>query len=217
MSANRRSFLGLLASFGGLAVARPLSAASVPDEPASTGTWDLSWIKQLKGKHKQVFAVSNITENLPLHVVVNYLDAHLEVFGLKHPDVNTVIGIARRAYPVNAVDELWAKYELGRRWEVKDPTTGEWAVRNVFMTNIPAAPGKVVGVRPLVDRGAIFWQCNNALGGIVRNLARETSQTPEAVRTELVAGLHPWVHLVPAHTMALGLCQEQGCSYEQIG
>lgn len=214
---GRRSFIGLLASFGGFAIARPLSAASVADEPGAAGTWDLSWIKQLKGKHRQVFAVGNIKDNLPLHVVVNYLDAHAEVFGLKFPDVNTVIGIARSGYPINAVDALWLKYELGRRWEVKDPKTGEWAVRNVFMEDVPAAPGKVVGVRPLIERGSVFWQCNNALGNIVRMLTRETSQTPEAVRAELVAGLHPWVHLVPAHTMALGLVQEQGCTYEQIG
>ena len=217
-STGRRSFLGALASITGLGLASRDAFAAADDVAfAGSSTWDLSWIKQLKGKHKQVFAVGNITDNLPLHVAVNYLDAHLEVFGLKYPDVNAVIGIARSGYPINAVDEIWAKYELGRRWEVKDPKTGEWAVRNVFMENMLAAPGKVVGVKPLLERGAVFWQCNNALGGVARILARETSQTPEAVRPELLAGLHPWVHLVPAHTMALGLVQEQGCTYEQIG
>ena len=34
---------------------------------------------------------------------------------------------------------------------------------------------------------------------------------------ELIAGLNPGVKLVPAHTMALGLAQEHGCTYEQIG
>jgi hypothetical protein len=218
-STGRRSFLGTLASFAGIGMATSSASAFAAADPMSTakGEWDLSWIKQLKGKHKQVFAVGDLKENLPLHVVVNYLDAHRDVFGLEYPKVNTVVGIARSGYPINAVDAIWAKYELGRRWEIKDPKTGEWAVLNVFMEDVPAAPGKVVGVRPLMQRGTIFWQCNNALGGIVRMLSRETSQTVDAVRAELIAGFNPGVRLVPAHTMALGLVQEQGCTYEQIG
>ena len=72
----RRSFLAALASFSGVALSRPAFAMPVSD------TWDLSWLDQLKGKHKQVFALSDLHDRLPLHVVVNYLDAHREVFGL---------------------------------------------------------------------------------------------------------------------------------------
>ena len=215
---GRRSFLGALASLAGVAVAGTRSPLSAEDAlTSSSDKWDLSWVKQLKGKHKQVFAVGNVKDNMPLHVVVNYLDAHQEVFGLKYPQVNTVVGIASSGFPINANDALWAKYEIGRKWELKDPKTGEWATRNIFMDAMPAAPGKVVGVNPLLARGTVFWQCNNALGFIIRRFARETSQTPETIRPEIVAGLHSHVRLVPAHTMALGLVQEQGCTYEQIG
>ena len=206
----RRSFLTALASFSGVAWARPAFAVPTPD------TWDLSWLDQLKGRHKQVFAIGPLKDHVPLLVVVNYLDAHREVFGLAHPDINAVVGIARQGFPINAQDVVWAKYDLGRRWDLKDPTTGEWARGNIYFDAMPAPPGKVVGVKPLQARGAIFWQCNNALNSIVRDFAADTGQPADVVRAELIAGLNPGVRLVPAHTMLLGLAQEHGCTYEQL-
>lgn len=209
---HRRSFLATLSSVAGLGFTWPFG------EPArNAGQWDLSWIDGLRGKHKQVFSVGSLVNHLPLHVVTNYLDAHLEVYGLEYPDINTVVGITDPGFPINVGDAIWAKYEIGRRWQIKDPQTDDWATRNVFMENVPAAPGKNVGVKRLQARGTVFWQCNNALGAIVRRFARETGQPAEAVRSELVAGLNPGVKVVPAHTMVLGLVQERGCTYEAIG
>jgi hypothetical protein len=87
-------------------------------------------------------------------IATNWLDAHQEVFGLKSPDVNAVIGISLRAFPLAGGDALWAKYELGRRFEMLDPSTSEWATRNLFLDQVPEyASWKVVGVRPLQARG----------------------------------------------------------------
>ena len=143
-------------------------------------------------------------------------DAHLEIFGLKFPDVNTVIGITDPGFPLNASDRLWVKYEIGRRWQIKDPETNDWATRNIFIANVPSAPGKVVGIKTLQSRGTIFWQCNNSLGVIVRRLARELHQPEETIREDLIAGFNPGVKLIPAHTFMLGLCQERGFTYESI-
>jgi len=208
----RRSFLTALASLSGVALTRASRAAPTP----ASDTWDLSWLDDLKGRHKQVFAVGALRDRLPLHVVVNYLDAHHEVFRLAYPDINAVVGIARQGFPINFSDAVWAKYELGRRWELKDPTTGELAKRNIYVDAMPAPPGKVVGVKPLQARGAIFWQCNNALNTVVRELAADLGRPAEPIRAELLAGMNPGVKLVPAHTMALGLAQEHGCTYEQL-
>lgn len=215
---NRRSFMTALGSIGG---ASALTAALPPRPPGAgsqkpAGPWDLSWLDTLTGTHKQIFAPGELRGHQPLHVVVNYLDACQEIFGLSFPAVNTVMGIAR-ALPINAVDAIWAKYELGRLYELKDPDTGEWARRNVFLDKMPAPAGKVVGVKPLQARGTIFYQCNNALGGVAARLAEEFKRPPADVRADLLAGLNPGVKLVPAHTLLLGLCQERGCTYEQIG
>ncbi|HJQ21461.1 MAG TPA: hypothetical protein VJ867_14020 [Gemmatimonadaceae bacterium] len=216
MSSSRRSFLGALGSLLGVGVVG--HELRFRDAPAPTGAWDISWLDALTGKHKQIFTAPSLVTHLPLHVVVNYLDAFEEVYGLRFPDVNTVVGITQPLFPLNVNDATWSKYDVGRRWQIKDPKTGELATSNIFMENVPAGPGKVVGIKPLVARGTVFYQCNNALGGIARQLARELGKASDwqDIRADLIAGFLPRVKLVPAHTFMLGLCQERGFTYESI-
>jgi len=218
VTTNRRSFLGVLSALGGAAVLRPIDAnasgARARQSLAASGEWDLSWLDQLQGKHKQVFDMG-VPE---LKAPANYLRAFREVYQLEHPQVNGVVGIAYAAFPINAVDALWAKYELGARWKIDDYRTGKPATRNVFFEPRADASEAVreASVRTLHARGAIFWQCNNALNRIVEELSRATKQPFDAVRAELIAGFVPGVKLIPAHTMLLGLVQERGCTYEKV-
>lgn len=216
-SVDRRSLLSSLGALTGIAVleaARPAAVrAAAMHDRMPDGPWDLSWLDQLTGKHKQVFDCGNT--DLGLIVVTNYLDAAQEVFALSYPDVNTVVGIGHSAYPYNATDAIWAKYEVGRRWEIKDPVTGQWATKNIFVETSQRGK-KMVGIKLLLARGTIFWQCNNALNFIVNQFATDTHQPFDQVRAELVAGLNPWVKLVPAHTLLIGLSQEHGCTYESL-
>lgn len=220
---GRRPFIGTLASLAGMAAVSPGSALAATHHDtgagsaAASGTWDLSWLDTFKGKHRQVFAAGG-GGPVSLAVATNWLDAHEEVFGLKPPAVNAIIGISVRAFPINCADALWTKYELGRRFEIKDPATGAWATHNIFLDQVPEFAGwKVIGVRPLQGRQVIFWQCNNALTGHANRFAHEMQLDAKQVREELIAGLNPGVKLVPAHTMALGLAQEHGFAYEQLG
>jgi len=196
---HRRSFVAAVTAASGLAAVRP----ELPLEQ-TTGPWDLSWLDRLHGRHKQVFDLGTIDD--PLAIVRNYLDAHRDVFGLEYPRINTVVGIAGRAFPINVADAMWAKYGLGERWEVKEGAGGTWATRNIYAADVAA----------LQARGTVFWQCNNALNRISRELAAATNATFDTVRTDLVGALLPGVHIVPAHTMAVGLAQEKGCAYQRV-
>ena len=189
-------------------------AAAAQRQPVPQN-WDLAWLDQLKGRHKQLFDVGNmdITEDTPLRVPMNYFDTWRDVFGVEPPDVNVVIGIARGAFPMNASDALWDKYQLGERWGIKDPQTRKTATRNIFLGPTSGARGDTV--RELQARGAIFWQCNVALGAVAFQLANATGKTLQDVRAELVAGLNPGVKLVPAHTLLVGMSQERGFTYEK--
>jgi len=216
MARSRRSFIRVLSAVAGTAMLRPAEvrgSASYSRPLAATEEWDLSWLDQLQGKHKQVFDLG-VPE---LEAVANYLRAFRDIYKLEHPQVNAVVGIAYKAYPINAVDALWAKYQLGERWKITDYRTGLPATRNVFIESRADVPdfARDAGVRELQSRGAIFWQCNNALNKVVDELSRDTKQPFDAVRAELVAGLLPGVKLIPAHTMLIGLAQEHGCTYEK--
>ena len=213
MAYDRRSFLTTLAAAGALRTASVSAEASqTPNRPQ---TWDLSWLDQLKGRHKQLFDVGNmdIADDTPLRIPMNYFDTWRDVFQMQPPDVNVVIGVARGAFPMNASDALWEKYQLGEKWGIKDPKTRAIATRNIFLGKTSGGPGETV--RALQARGAVFWQCNVALGAVAFQLANATGKPFADVRSELVAGLNPGVKLVPAHTLLVGMAQERGFTYEK--
>ena len=217
---NRRSFLSSIGALSGLAIlskAEKLEAMP-PRIAAAASPWDLSWLDAFKGKHKQVFDFGDvdISEESHLVVVNNWLNAHKEVFGLESPEVNTIVGIAGHAYPINASDSLWENYPIGEHWKIKDPRTNTWAKRNVYNDPDQKNSRGSFDIASLVSRGTVFWQCNNAFGKVVSQLAKATGRPADKVRAELLAGMMPGVHLVPAHTMLIGLAQEHGFTYEAM-
>lgn len=218
---DRRSFLGTLGVAAGTATLHPMILAA--ERPRAIARhrpdgreWDLSWLEQLdRARHKQVFDMGSL--DWGLHVSTNYLNAFRDVMSLQYPDVVAVVGIASRAFPINASDALWKKYALGEKWDITDPATGKPAIRNVFAAE-PAPEGYRAedAIPQVVPRGTIFWQCHNSLMGLSEGFAHAAGVTTEAMYAELSAGLLPHVKIVPAHTMAIGLVQEHGASYEKL-
>ncbi len=208
---NRRSFVSVLASFAGLAALDVQASAQAPARGAApAGQWDLTWFDAFKGTHKQMYDYGTFElpgDTRPLRFVMNYLDTWRDVFGLEGPAVNTAVGASRSAFPINVSDAIWQKYKIGERWKIEDPATKQPAVRNIFLDGGPSS------IKALQARGTAFWQCNVALTAIAGQLAQGTGTAAADVRAELIAGLNPGVHLVPAHVMAIGLAQEHGFTY----
>ena len=208
---ERRGFLAR--AVAGLTALGMMPEMSHAAAPAAQGGWDMSWLDKLTGKHKQVFDFQDPTA---LRVIRNWLDAHEEVYGLKSPQVNAIIGITRPAFTVNASDALYQKFPLGELWKVNDPTTGKPALRNIYLAGGKTPMEQAATVSALQARGVIFWMCNNALHGVAAMIGDAVKRPEPEVYQELRAGLNSGVILVPAHTMLLGLCQERGCSYEAL-
>ena len=207
---SRRAFLSTLGALAGSAV---IPAVMEGQATQQGGGWDMSWLDRLKGKHKQVF---DFTNPMMLQVPRNWLDAHEQVYGLKHPDLSAVVGIGGPSFPVNATDAMYEKYPIGAEWKITDPSTGQPAMRNIFLDGIGTPDERENSVRALQRRGAIFWQCNNALHGVAARIAGAVNRPEPEVYAELRPALNPGVILVPAHTMLIGLCQERGCAYEML-
>ena len=217
---SRREFLGSVTAAtllvtGGQSLAAQPSPAATPVLRHGEDKWDHSWLERLTGKHKQVFDIEQIDPRALL-VVRNYLNAFRDVYGLQHPDINVVMGIAGAAYIMDFQDAIWEKFEFGKTHEVKDPRTGQHATRNIFRAASAGEPDHDATIEALQARGATVLMCNNRLKSVTARLAARTKTPPDELRAELIAGLLPGVVLVPAHTMALGLAQERGCSYEKL-
>jgi hypothetical protein len=208
---GRRSFFSAVASFAGLAMTR-VSAAQAPRNPpaAASGEFDVAWLEQMQGAHKQLYDLGSLDLSVdprPLRFARNFLDTFRDVYHLEYPDINTAVGISGPAFAMNVSDRLWAKYKLGERSKIMDPETKLPAVRNIFFDAGDAS------VKALQARGAIFWQCNVALGLISQQLATGFRMPVAEVRADLIAGFNPGVRLMPSHVMALGLAQERGFTY----
>jgi hypothetical protein len=210
---SRRSFMSLLTSVAGVTVMAADNTLAAQPPAGAAQNWDLRWIDELKGAHKQVFDLADAnpaSEPPPLRLPRNYLDAFRDVYHAEFPDVRTVVGISGHAFPVNASDRLWEKYALGERSTIIDPVTKKPAVRNIFMDD------GTLGVKALQARGTIFWQCNIALNAIAAQLAQARQLPVADVRADLLAGLNNGVRLVPSHVMAMGLVQERGVTYVKV-
>ena len=210
---NRRTFL---TTIGGLA-ALSSSPAGQGGQAPGANTIDIEWFDKLKGKHKQVFDLGSfdLSVDTPLRQPMTYLTAHRQISNIEPPDdLNVLVAISHKAFPMNAVDALWEKYRLGEFWNIKDPQTGKPSVRNVFTGPATGAPPATV--RGLQARGVIFWQCNMALSSVAAELAQKTGGKAPDIRADLAGGLLPGVRLVPAHTWAIGHVQELGFAYEKL-
>jgi hypothetical protein len=208
---NRRSFISIVASVAGLSAAR-VSSAQPPRGPsnAAPDRFDMAWLDQMKGQHKQLYDLGGLelaADPRPLRFARNFLDTFRDVYRLEYPGINTAVGISGPAFPMNASDRLWAKYKLGERSRIIDPTTTQPAVRNIFYD------GSDISVKAIQARGAVFWQCNVALGVIAEQLAAAFQAPSAEVHADLIAGLNPGVRLMPSHVMALALAQERGFTY----
>jgi hypothetical protein len=206
--------MSMLSWLAGVTAVQSVSSAAAAQAPTpSTANWDLGWLDDLKGQHKQVFDMADANpagEPPPLRLPRNYMDSFREVYKLEFPAVRTIVGISGRAFPVNASDRLWEKYALGERSNIIDPATKQPAVRNIFMDD------PTLGVKALQARGTIFWQCAIALNSIAQQLATARKLPVAEVRADLAAGLNSGVRIVPSHVMALGLVQERGVTYVKI-
>ena len=212
VSHGRRSFISVVASLAGLAAAR-VSAAQQPrnQSAAGSGRFDMTWLDQMKGKHKQLYDLGGLQladEPRPLRFARNFLDTFRDEYHFEYPDINIAVGISGPAFPMNASDRLWAKYKLGERSKIIDPATKQPAVRNIFYDD-----GSDISVKAIEARGAVFWQCNVALGAVAQQLATAFQMPVAEVRADLIAGLASGVRLMPSHVMALGLAQERGFTY----
>jgi len=206
----RRLFVGRVAAaiaaltgIPGIARAESLTTTLADDSQLD------AWIRQLKGKHRQLFDAVDVNDRAML-MASSYLDIYQNDFGAKLGEVNAVIGLHGLALNIGFTDAAWTKYAFGKSGNVIDPSTKEPAVRNLFAT------GGELSVDTLQKRGVVFLMCNNTMRRRSRALATERGETFEAVYKDLEASRLPGTILVPAMAVAISRAQENGITYIRV-
>ncbi|MBK5186693.1 MAG: hypothetical protein JJD97_00530 [Gemmatimonadaceae bacterium] len=216
-SSPRRTFLGRLAAgaaaFGATAFLPVTACASEKTDSTASDTTSKSteWPGQIKGKHKQLVDAFAYDEGFPLAFAYTFL--------LPYPATDqgaaiAVVVLRHFAFPMALTDNIWAKYKIGKTFNLIDPATKAPAVRNPLFH---ATPGTLVAddmaIDKLMARGTVFGACNVALHVLSSKLASNAGVTADEAAKEWAAGIIPGITVIPSGTWGVNRAQEAGCTY----
>jgi hypothetical protein len=204
------------AALGGCAPAsaRQVGFTTAPT-PKAGGKWDMSWIARLKPGKRVAFDTNDIQSGAALAWVDAYLAGAAEAYQTTD-DISTVLVLRHASVPIAVGDDIWSRLDLGDKNKLKDPTTGETAKRNPFVAYKAGDKHSLINARSgldtLIARGTIVLACNNALGGLVYQLAQKEKLDNAEARKQVLATLVPGVYLVPTGVFGIAAAQDAGCS-----
>jgi intracellular sulfur oxidation DsrE/DsrF family protein len=165
-----------------------------------------------------VFDAPEIAEGTVLHQARVFMQGYADVYGTADADTSAVLVIRHQAIPMVLDDAAWDRYGLGKRFKLKDPSTGKSARRNPFI-NVQAddqyslvwADG---GLDKLQARGAVVLACNLALGFFASTVVVKADKVDrDEAKRRAQAALLPGVTLQPSGIFAVARAEEAGCHY----
>ena len=186
--------------------------------------WDDSWFGRLTAKHKAIFDSPAIDDGLVLSHATGYITGMRDAVAAGPNDVQTVIVIRHQGIPMAFNDVIWQKYKLGEETKIKDPSTGEWALRNPYFMPAPAREGARARPAPVAGRpqtnlmwfasnGHILLGCDRATHGYAGTLAGKTGGNSQTIYDELKANVVTGLILQPTGVYAVHRAQEAGCTF----
>lgn len=219
---DRRGFLGTLAIGAGAvslaSLASPLKVVAETEEPLTSPEDPDAWFKQIKGKHRIVFDVTEPHDVLPFAWARVFLITNQQT-GSTEKECNEVVVLRHEAIPYAMENRLWEKYKLGEVFKITDPATNAPSVRNMFWQPkagdfvIPGIGNVQIGINELQDNGAMFCVCNMALTVYSSVIAQKENMDAVGVKKDFLSGILPGIQVVPSGVWAVGRAQEHGCTY----
>jgi intracellular sulfur oxidation DsrE/DsrF family protein len=193
--------------------------------------WDPQVLDRLTARpaaHKLVFDCTAIKEGTFLNNIKNALNGFQFGFAIDPGAVHMIAALHGAANLINFDDSMWAKYQLGDLYAVKDPGTGGPALRNLFYARAADPndrdPDSERGayqdksVQGLQARGVEFLICHTATEEQAIAIARKLNlKTPaEEIVKDLIAHRVPGTVVVPAMVTVLALLQQKGFAYVSL-
>lgn len=227
--ANRRQFLtavaGTTAAAAAAVAATGFSARELfaqgrtfPEYPTPQGGWDLSWADKVeKTKHRMLFDMPEMSDGLAFTNTLTWIRGYSDVYKTADSEMGGVVVIRHQAIAAAVNDDLWNRLKIGERSKLKDPTSGESALRNPFTkiqsTDKFAAILADGGIDTLIARGVTVLCCNLALMRFAGQLAKEANISQDEARAQVAASVLPGVIRQPSGIFAVARAQEAGCHF----
>jgi hypothetical protein len=207
----RRGFLGRIAAaaaVAGLSGVLPsrVAAENAPTDRSLDAALD-AWFGKIKGKHRMIFDAPEPNSGL----VGIWPRVYLNTMQATYPGETTAVVILRHgALPLALGDAIWAKYNLGDMFGIKDGDVP--AKRNPYAT-ITGLPISGLGIAELLKSGVLVGACDVAMTIYSSGAAKKMGLDPDAVKKEWIAGVLPGVQVVPSGVLGVAHSQELGCAY----
>lgn len=226
---SRRSFLQHVAAVGALAAGSAFTTACATTAGASGGVaagaepsasqWDMSWTKKL-GKFRTAYDSPEINYAAALHYASAAASGYREALNVTR-EFTPVLILRHSASVMVLSDDMWKRLALGESTKMKDPTTGEPALRNPFIGHKSGDGKGLVGADTALDAlmaaGAIVLTCNRALRGVASMLRqKETHFTGQTAQEEVRRHVLPGVYVMPNGVFAVSAAQDAGCHYMRV-
>jgi hypothetical protein len=229
----RREFLQRIAVAGGLAAGVAISGACAPPAvlasgaPASPPTagvsgaqWDMSWQQKL-ARHRTAYDSPEVMHGAALAYAAAAAEGYQQALNVSGREFTPVLILRHAATVMVLNDAMWNRLGLGETQKLKDPTTGEPALRNPFIGFTAgdkfSMVGEHAGLDVLMQRGAVVLTCNRALMGVAYQLRRkDTTLAQETAMAEARASVLPGVYVMPNGIFAVSAAQDAGCHYMKV-
>lgn len=212
-STHRRSFITTIvsgaAAFGISSLVAPIQSQAEILLQSNNVNDAEKWFRQIKGKHKMVFDATKHHDGAAITWALTLMDAYNDM-GTPDKDLSVVIVLRSGGTPLALGDPMWAKYELGKKIEMKDPETKEFALKNLYAS---CKTKDDDCIELFQKRGGLVCVCNHAVTGISEGIATKLNLKKEDVLKEFMDNLLPGVQLVPAGIWGLNRAQELGCTF----
>jgi hypothetical protein len=220
MNDSRRKFLSTIV--GGAAAAGlssiPFSLDADPEtEPAITTDPLFSEAEKIfaaqKGKHKILFDMWKHTNGAALSWALTLMDTYNEQ-GIPDKDLSVSIVLRYAGGPLALNDTLWGKYEFGKRIELKEPGTDQFATKNPYAV-CPTEDDDCFAV--FQKRGGMIYVCKKGTEHSAESLAEKMKVDKEVMKKEFFENVLPGIHLVPSGIWAISRLQDLGFKFVSAG
>ena len=208
----------MFAAAQAVAAPAPTAGQAPPQQQQQAMQWDDTWATTLAaGKYRAVIDSPEMGEGDFLWHAHAFIKGCTQALGATEAEVAVAVVIRHMAIAAAYNDNIWTKYDLGKRLKVKDPITDKKAKRNPFLM-VPDGNPKFDNMKPITimglgARGVTFPCCNQATRFLASQIAKWTHQENAAVYDELKANLVPGARLQPTGLYATMRAQQVGAAF----
>lgn len=180
-------------------------------------TWDTSWAKRIKGKHRAMFDVPEVEGGAGVLRSGIWQRQYNEVLKPKKGDMVSVIVIRHNGIHLAMNQDFWTTYNVGEEEKLKGDDGKPLKFNPVLPAPGAETPASFAALMldKQIEGGAIVLACNLAYRSVVGLVQRKDKLTPAEARTKANSMLVPGVIMQPSGIFANVMAQQAGCVFVQ--